>query len=90
MTPNKAKPFLVYSDYIIKKVVGTSFSIRRKQEGSIEVSVVTGIVKVQNNFESAVTSEKNREVTLTPNKKVTFFPKNETMLTGLVDQPVII
>jgi len=90
VTPDKTKPFLVYSDHICTRVVGTSFSIRQKEKGSIEVAVLTGIVKVQKNEEELRIAAPSNEVILTPNKKVTFYPETKELITGLVEQPVII
>jgi transmembrane sensor len=90
VTPDKAKPFLVYSDHIITRVVGTSFSIRQKEKGTIEVAVLTGIVKVQKNEEESAAAAPANEVVLTPNKKVTFYPETREMITGIVEQPGLI
>jgi len=87
VAPDKSHPFLVYSNHIITRVVGTSFVIREDRKGSVEVAVLTGIVKVQKNVEGDAPAQ---EVTLTPNKKVTFMPQSQTLVTGLVEQPVVI
>lgn len=90
VTPDKSHPFLVYSNHIITRVVGTSFVIRQDQKGSVEVAVLTGIVKVQKNVEDSERTGRAEEVTLTPNKKVTFFPQTQRLITGLVEHPVVI
>jgi transmembrane sensor len=45
VTPDKAKPFLIYANDVTVKVIGTSFNIRTKN-GTTEVIVETGIVEV--------------------------------------------
>lgn len=87
VAPDKSHPFLVYSNHIITRVVGTSFVIRQDRQGSVEVAVLTGVVKVRKNVEAGAPTG---EVTLTPNKKVTFLPQSQTLITGLVEQPVIV
>lgn len=87
---DRSKPFLVYSDHIITKVVGTSFTIKRNSRSGIEVSVLTGLVKVRENLDYKGTVLTGREVTLTPNKKVTFSPDSREMITGLVKEPIVV
>lgn len=87
VAPDKSHPFLVYSNHIITRVVGTSFVIRQDHKGAVEVAVLTGVVKVQTNVDDGAPTG---EVTLTPNKKVTFLPQSQTLVTGLVEQPVIV
>ncbi len=90
ITPDRSKPFVVYSDHIVTKVVGTSFTIKKNKQGSIEVAVMTGTVKVRGNSAETAAVSGNREVVLTPNKKVTFYPETEKLITGLVEQPKVI
>lgn len=87
---DRSKPFLVYSDHIITKVVGTSFTIKRNSRNGIEVSVLTGLVKVRENSDYTGTVVAGREVTLTPNKKVTFSLDTRELTTGLVKEPIVV
>lgn len=57
---NKSKPFVIDVDDVTITVVGTSFNIRQAAD-STEVSVETGIVKVEKD---------NRSILLRPNEKV--------------------
>lgn len=90
---NPEKPFLVYTDDIVTKVLGTSFTIRKNEgSGAIEVAVITGKVIVEKTVGSnrrAGFSVQNG-VMLTPNTKVTYYAENERYVTGLVDEPRII
>ena len=90
VTPDKDNPFFVYSDHIVTRVVGTSFSIKEKEKGTVEVAVITGIVKVQKNDNQLTSTSPTNEVVLTPNKKVTFYPQTREMVTGIVERPTII
>ena len=88
VTPNRSKPFLVYSDHVITKVVGTSFTIKKNLKGgSIEVAVITGVVIVRENTEGKSQLLKDKIVTLTANKKVTYNVETENLVTGLVEEP---
>ncbi len=87
------KPFLVYTDDIVTKVLGTSFTIRKNEgSGAIEVAVITGKVMVEKTAGSNVGAGLSAQngVTLTPNTKVTYYAENEQYVTGLVDEPRII
>jgi transmembrane sensor len=85
------RPFMVYTEDIVTKVVGTSFTIHKDQSGNVEVAVMTGKVIVEksvgskNNFEVS-----NNGVVLTPNKKVTFIRNAAQYVTGLVEKPVLV
>ncbi|WP_345030391.1 FecR family protein [Ravibacter arvi] len=87
------RPFFVYTDDIVTKVLGTSFTIRKaERSGAIEVAVITGKVMVEktagSNDRAGLSAEKG--VTLTPNRKVTYYARSEQYVTGLVDAPRII
>jgi transmembrane sensor len=85
-----SRPFYVHANNIITKVLGTSFTIKEnKQKSSIEVAVLTGVVEVQQQEEKEQT-QKDKKVVLTQNKKVTFYPQEEKLVTGIIDQPRII
>lgn len=86
---DKSRPFYVHANNIVTKVLGTSFTIKEnKQKSSIEVAVLTGVVEVQQQEEDDSPEEK--KVVLTQNKKVTFYPQDEKLVTGIVEQPKVI
>lgn len=89
---NPQKPFWVYSESIVTKVLGTSFTIRKnEQSGEIEVAVKTGRVIVEKANEHKLAKAKpNTGVVLTPNEKVTYQQGSESYSTGLVDNPELI
>lgn len=87
-----SRPFIVYSNEIITKVLGTSFSIKAYDSGKeIIVSVKTGTVSVSPNPQK----QKNRvpdlrNVILTPNQQVIFNRDTEIVSKQLVPQPAIV
>ncbi|GAB4019456.1 hypothetical protein GCM10028808_57270 [Spirosoma migulaei] len=92
ITKNPKKPFWVYSESIVTKVLGTSFTILKNEtSGEIEVAVKTGRVIVETSDEHKSAIEKSSTgVVLTPNEKVTYQPTKERYVTGLVDNPVLV
>ncbi len=95
ITPNPQKPFLVFTDDLVTKVLGTSFTISAyDNEENVKVIVKTGRVSVQqrNEYEQSQNKE-NLKLTgliLTPNQAA-IFEKNASKLNKtLVENPVII
>jgi len=75
ISKNPKRPFFVYANEIITKVVGTSFRIKAfSKESNIEVLVRTGIVKVKSN--TLTNDSKNTEVSLLPNQALRFSRKD--------------
>jgi transmembrane sensor len=89
---NPEKPFLVYTEDIVTKVLGTSFTIHKNVEsGNVEVAVMTGKVIVEKAMGSHADFEVNNSgVMLTPNKKVTFMHDTDKYVTSLVEKPVLL
>lgn len=90
---NPDKPFLVYTDEILTKVLGTSFKIEKDQEnGLVEVSVATGKVMVEkvSHDKEGKSSTADNGVVLTPNKRVTYYTESEKYVISLVEKPQII
>ena len=54
VTKNAVKPFIVYSDNVMTKVLGTSFNIKCDKNEEIKVSLVTGKVEVRHDDDNAV------------------------------------
>jgi hypothetical protein len=78
ISKNPKKPFLVFANEIVTKVVGTSFKISAfSNEPNVEVLVRTGKVKVQSN-EMVLSSNKKEEITLLPNEAIRFTRKTST------------
>ncbi|MBF4472901.1 FecR family protein [Flavobacterium sp. HJJ] len=71
ISKNKRKPFFVFANETVTKVVGTSFRICAfENQPNVEVVVRTGKVKVHSNILTAKTS--SEEVVLLPNEAVRF------------------
>lgn len=84
------RPFLVHTNNIITKVLGTSFFIRTEAETQkVRVEVVTGRVAVYEDSNEKKLSEANG-VVLTPNQMATYFKEQQHFVTGLVENPVVL
>jgi transmembrane sensor len=84
---NPAKPFFVYYNNIVTKVLGTSFTVNTNvQTGNVEVAVKTGKVQVYEN-EKLVKISSKKAVILTPNQKVIYMPADHLFETALVEKP---
>jgi transmembrane sensor len=65
------RPFLVYTNALTTRVLGTSFFIKAyKKQKEIVVSVQTGQVSVYENIDHDSGSKPRQEVILSPNQKV--------------------
>jgi transmembrane sensor len=85
-----AHPFVVYSNEVVTRVLGTSFIVKA-YEGSqdITVSVKTGRVSVSKNSVRTVKNEKN-EVILIPNQKAVYDRLKDEVVRQLVEKPEIV
>lgn len=85
------RPFYVYGNNVVTKVLGTSFSVRSPANTrTIEVEVRTGRVSVYKEetvHATATQSAATNGVVLTPNQKVTYFIKENHWVTTLVEKP---
>lgn len=92
VSKNPEKPFLVYTNDLITKVLGTSFWIKTDGSNKVEVSVVTGKVTVFKNDknEDYISDKVKSGVILTPNQSVLYIADNELFTTKLVENPVLI
>jgi transmembrane sensor len=85
--PNK--PFLVYYNNVVTKVLGTSFFVgTNTANGNIEVAVKTGRVQVYENADFLKNEKKHQSVIVTPNQKVIYRVDTKLFETTLVDKPL--
>ncbi|KVV14168.1 FecR family protein [Flavobacterium sp. TAB 87] len=71
ISKNPKKPFYVYANEIVTKVVGTSFRISAfENQPNVEVIVRTGKVKVHSNQQA--TKQSKEEIVLLPNEALRF------------------
>jgi transmembrane sensor len=94
ISKNPQKPFLVYSDKIITKVLGTSFWIKSMEKSkAVKVEVVSGKVSVYEktaNLKIEKITNSGNGVIVTPNQKVTYFDENSNFVKGIVEKPIIL
>lgn len=84
------RPFLVYSDNIVTRVVGTSFTVKKlKGTSNIEVAVYSGKVIVEKTKQQQGDAP-GKSILLTPNKKVTYLSHDDSLVPGLMDEPVLL
>jgi transmembrane sensor len=84
---NPDKPFLVITDKVVTKVLGTSFYVKAKENSKVEVEVKTGKVTV---FERNAKDLSNNGVILFPNHKVTYYSEGKHFVTGISEKPAVI
>lgn len=86
------RPFYVYGNNVVTRVLGTSFFIRSTPGNStIEVAVKTGRVHVYRDQPENTTGQgqtENNGVVLTPNQKVVYFISEDQWVTSLVEKPL--
>lgn len=90
VTKNPKKPFLVYANELVTKVLGTSFWVRAFDKAEkVEVIVKTGKVSVYSTeeLEEKATSTQLSGTILTPNQQVIFDRKDENIEKTLVSAP---
>jgi transmembrane sensor len=85
-----SKPFLVYSDEIVTRVLGTSFRITAFDDREeIVVAVKTGKVSV---YQKPATENASdiKDVILTPNQQLVYKRTQETLVKQVVPEPTIV
>lgn len=95
VSKNPAKPFLVYANGTVTKVVGTSFRIQASEQApTVLVAVRTGRVAVYSQKEYEQIADRpvsgEKSVLLTPNQQAVFTRKNEQLARTAIDQPELI
>ncbi len=92
VSKNAKKPFLVYNNNTVTRVVGTSFIIKTNLETQqTEVSVQTGRVVVMENSANNIISKmlhQQSQVVLTPNQKTVYNTVGQQFKTTLVADPI--
>lgn len=84
---NEQKPFYVYADEIVTKVLGTSFIVEAYPDGQrITVSVTSGKVSVYTKTEDAIAED----FILTPNQEAVYTRADQKVARKLVEEPQVI
>ncbi len=92
---NPDKPFFVYANELVTKVLGTSFTVRAYQKDeSVEVKVRTGRVSVSVNDQIGkqenISIREREGILLLPNQQAVLSRKEIRLVKGLVDHPVLL
>ncbi|QDK77699.1 DUF4974 domain-containing protein [Spirosoma sp. KCTC 42546] len=95
VTKNPHKPFLVYANEVVTKVLGTKFIVRAfEKETEVRVDVQSGQVSVYRDLAQApqttTASADTKGVLLLPNQQVVFSRQTEQFNKTLVDSPHIL
>lgn len=91
ISKNPKKPFFVYANEIVTRVVGTSFRIKAyPDQQNVEVLVRTGKVKVKSN--DLVRAVENKEIVLLPNQALRFVRKEMVFnkITNITQDPILV
>lgn len=89
VTENPAKPFYVYSNELITRVLGTSFRVSALENGKqVMVKVQTGRVSVFKQNRIDVADPETKGLLLLPNQQAVFNRTNELLNRSLVEVPI--
>lgn len=88
VTRNPKKPFIVYTNELVTKVLGTSFRIKSNAAGrNVTVAVKTGKVMVFKNAE-VTSADQPAGLILLPNQKADYKKEADLLSRTLVDEPL--
>ena len=94
VTKKPARPFRVFANEIVTKVLGTSFMVRSfERDTVIQVTVMTGKVSVYSQAANAKeTSSPNQlgGIILTPNQELVYQKAKQKFRKGLLENPMMI
>lgn len=95
VTKDTKKPFRVFANGIVTKVLGTSFTVRSfEKEQTIKVTVRTGKVRVYSQTAEPEKTEVNavypNDILLTPNQEAIFEKEQKKFQKKILEKPVII
>ena len=95
VTKNPNKPFIVFANELVTKVLGTSFSIKAyDKDKEVTVEVKSGKVSVfaqsDTNSKEKTTNRKLGGIVLTPNQKIVYTREDVRMAKSLVEMPIIV
>ncbi|AKD54236.1 FecR family protein [Spirosoma radiotolerans] len=92
---NPSKPFYVYANGLVTKVLGTSFTVQAFEGArQMKVAVQTGRVAVyaqkQLPTSNQTESYKLDGIVLTPNQQIVFSPEKPQLIKSLVEKPALL
>jgi transmembrane sensor len=86
---NPKKPFYVYANEVVTKVLGTSFDIKAVDgDRQVSVNVRTGQVSVYSQRRISFAGKEPKGVVLSPNQQAVFDRRKESLSKQLVDEPM--
>ncbi|WP_342083658.1 FecR family protein [Dyadobacter sp. OTU695] len=89
VTKDPSRPFLVYANETVTKVLGTSFEIRAFENSQdVTVHVRTGRVSVYRQSRIQTDDPETTGLVLLPNQKGTFNRDSEVLVKNLVEEPL--
>ncbi len=93
VTKNPSKPFYVYANGLVTKVLGTSFTVQAFEgDRQMKVVVKTGRVAVYTQDQVTLNTKKEtyklEGIVLTPNQQIVFSPAETHLTRSLVENPV--
>ena len=89
VTRRPEQPFLVHTDDLVTRVVGTSFRIKAYgHDRNVSVDVKTGKVAVSVRGFEENSRDRQKSVTLTPNQKVVYEASQAQLQKSITDNPV--
>ncbi|MCU0323649.1 MAG: FecR family protein [Spirosomaceae bacterium] len=89
---NPSKPFYVYANKLVTKVIGTSFLVKaHKSQAAVQVLVQSGKVSVFKKEEVSDNILRNIEgVVILANQQLNFDKKSETFLKTVIEKPTLL
>jgi transmembrane sensor len=91
VTENPKKPFVVYANELVTRVLGTSFAINAfEQNKQLTIAVRTGRVAVFKNKDFKHSSSGQPGVVLIPNQQAAFTRESEKLVRSLVAKPQVL
>ncbi|MEY4538253.1 MAG: hypothetical protein RLZZ306_10, partial [Bacteroidota bacterium] len=88
---NPKKPFYVYTNKLVTKVIGTSFLIKSSESGQVKVIVQSGKVSVFRKEEIKDNeSHKIDGVVILPNQQLDFDETKESFSKSVIEKPILL
>ncbi|RRB04733.1 FecR family protein [Larkinella rosea] len=90
-----SRPFYVYANGLVTKVLGTSFTVQAPEDASqVKVLVKTGKVSVFAGTQATVSQQKEDYklggIVLTPNQQIVFSPTDTRIIKSVVPKPAML
>lgn len=87
---NAEKPFYVFTNGVVTKVLGTTFNVKAYPEEDITVSVTSGRVSVSRHQDNGTSVPDSSTIILTPNLQAVYSRETNQVARTLVKEPQVI